>query len=263
MTVVLTGDVHQTIGSSDQRFARRTEAALSVDYARIASLYGLRVTLFFTGRAVVEDGNDAIDLLKMDNVEIGGHGWDALRPRWWHRVMNVLTGSPHGPSMLQRQMIRRTCETLERYTSLPVRSWRNHAYRHNKETPYLLHEAGVVTWSDWVSYGESRPLPHPSGITVLPINTLPDHEHLRHGARQPELVAKEESGAAYPPDQWYDRISTQVDAITDNGGIATILAHPICMHVVDDFTTFEKMCRFLSRYTSLSAGEVPKCIHSS
>lgn len=263
MTVILTGDVHHAIGSSDQRFVARSEAALAVDYARIAAHHGVKATLFFTGRAIVENGAEARALLTMSNVEIGGHGWDALRPQWWHRMLSWLTGSPHGPAWLQRRMIHRTCTAIRQYTGQPVRSWRNHAYRHDGHTPHLLAEAGITVWSDKVQpcWGRSpiaSPRRHPSGITILPINTLPDHEHLYHGARTPESVAVEGCSPSYPSGAWCDQVCAQVETIVNAGGIATILAHPICMKVADDFATFERLCAFLSNYPSLFASEAAK-----
>lgn len=260
MTVVLTGDVHHAIGSSDQRFSGRSEAALAVHYARIAGRYGLKVTFFFTGRAVVEDSDDARNLLTMEHVEIGGHGWDALRPRWWYGLLSRLTGSCHGPPWLQRRMIRRTCVVIERYTGSPVRSWRNHAYRHDKHTPGLLAEAGVSVWSDEVTFERAFPHRHPSGVVMLPINTLPDHEHLYHGARTPEFIAAKGESPSYPPDLWRSKACAQVEEISSTGGIATILAHPICMKVSDDFSTFDRLCCFLSNHPSLFASEVAKLL---
>lgn len=257
MPVVLTGDVHQAIGSSDQQFTDCSEAALAVEYAQIAASFGLKVTLFFTGRAIVEVENEgaAKPLLAMDNVEIGGHGWDALRPRWWHRMMSGLTGSPHGPQWLQRRMIQRTCATIRRYADKPVRSWRNHAYRHDQNTPYLLAESGISVWSDHVQPERHNPYPHPSGLVVLPLNTLPDHENLYHGKRTPARLIAREMPLSYSPDDWLDMVRTQIESIVSGGGTATILAHPICMKVVDNWDTFEQLCSLLSNYINVFARE--------
>ena len=255
MSVILTGDVHQRIGSSDQHFVQDSEAALAVHYAQIAAGHGVKVTLFVTGRAMIEDGTDAVPLLAMAHVEIGGHGWDALRPRRWHGLLTRLAGSPHGPRWLQRRMIRHTCAIIEQYTGHPVRSWRNHAYRYDRHTPSLLAQAGVRVWSDEVQSERERPYRDPAGIAILPINTLPDHEHLYHGVRTPEFVASEGRGPSYTPEEWCDMVCAQVQAIVEAGGIATVLAHPICMKVADDFATFDSLCAFVSRYPTLLANE--------
>ncbi|HEY75778.1 MAG TPA: polysaccharide deacetylase family protein [Thermoflexia bacterium] len=260
--IVLTGDVHHAIGSADQRFVTVSETALAVEYARIAARYGLKVTLFLTGRAAVEEGESAGRLAAMENVEVGGHGWDALRPRWWHGLLNRVIGSPHGPPALQRRAIRRTCRILETITGQSVRSWRNHAYRCDRHTPRLLAEAGIVVWSDVVQMDQFHPRRHPSGVVILPINTLPDHEHLYHGARTPDRADLVEQGPSYFPGQWLERVCRQVERIVRAGGIATVLAHPICMRVADGFATFEGLCVFLSRYPSMFASEVVQlCDH--
>jgi len=160
-------------------------------------------------------------------------------------------------------MIHRTCAVIKQYTGQPVRSWRHHAYRHDQHTLRLLAKAGITVWSDEVQLDCYSPRRHPDGVVILPINTLPDHEHLYHGARTPELVAAEGRGPSYPPELWCDQVCTQVERIVNAGGVATLLAHPICMKVADNFATFEQLCAFLSRHTSLFASEVVEesCVH--
>lgn len=255
MPIVLTGDVHQELGTEEQKFADKSEAALACTYAQIAANHGLKVTLFFTGRAIVENDNDARAILAMNNVEIGGHGWDALRPRWWHLMLRVLTGSPHGSDWMQRRMIQRTCSVIENHTGESVRSWRNHAYRHNRQTPYLLAATNIKVWSDEVNLDRMMPHRHPSGTLALPINTLPDHENMYHAERTREHVIAKNRGLSYSPEVWCNKVSTQVETITSTGGIATILSHPICMQIADDFKTFEHLCRNLSKHPSIWARE--------
>lgn len=256
MSVVLTGDVHQSLSSaSDQRFTPHSESELAVRYAQIAARHNLKVTLFITGRAVIEDDGTAAVLKELENVEIGAHGWDAFRPVWWHRALSLATGSPHGPARLQWRMVQRTCKVIRELTGKPVRSWRNHAYRHDRHTPYLLSRAGMTTWSDEVSLESRGPYRHPAGITSLPINTLPDHENLLHGARTANSLPRQQAATALSGEQWCERVCTQVDAVLDQGGTATLLAHPICMEICDNWSSFERLCARLERYPSLFASE--------
>lgn len=256
MSVVLTGDIHQYFGGLDQAVLGPSESAAGVEYARIAAQHGVKVTLFVTGRAIVEDGADLAPLVEMPNVEIGGHGWDSLQPRLWHGFMNRVLGSPHGPLCMQRRMVRRTCSTIEAFTSRPVRSWRNHAYRYDTNTPYILADAGIRTWSDDHNLEQYHPYRHRSGVTVLPINTLPDHENLYHGMRTPEFVAADGSTPSYDIDVWLGKVRTGVKRIVAAGGVATVLAHPACMKIADEWTTFKRLCGFLSAYESLFAEEI-------
>ena len=256
MTVVLTGDVHQWIDSSDRAYARETECALAVEYARIAGRHGLKVTLFFTGRAIIEDPTSVRKLLDEENVEVAGHGWDSFRPRWRYRVLGKLFGSPHGSSAMQTRMVERTCVAIERTTARPVLSWRNHAYFFDAHTSRALADAGVRVWSDEVDLERTGPHRHGSGVTILPINTTPDHEHLYHGDQAPEAVPPAKRPQYDHPDAWREAVSKQADAIVTGGGVATILAHPLCMKVVDDWRTFDRLCASLSRYPSAWAAEV-------
>jgi hypothetical protein len=257
MPVVLTGDVHHHIPSSDRAHAAESESELALEYARIAEQHGLKVTLFFTGRALRDDVADALPLLSMENVEIGGHGWDAFTPRWLYRPLGRLSGSPHGPPSWQRRSIVRTCAVVERLTAKPVRSWRDHAYTRDANTARLLVDAGIVAWSDEVDLARRRPYAHESGLVVLPINTPPDHENLYHGDRTPETLGDTRS---LSPAEWRTRVLEAVDATIADGGVATILAHPLCMKVVDGWDTFEALCTSLAGRPSMFATEAAKAV---
>jgi hypothetical protein len=55
---------------------------------------------------------------------------------------------------------------------------------------------------------------------------------------------------------WLEIVQDNVRAIDNLGGIATILAHPLCMDVADGMQAFEDLCRFLSRYRTGWVSEV-------
>jgi peptidoglycan/xylan/chitin deacetylase (PgdA/CDA1 family) len=255
MTIVLTGDVHQWIDSADRGYADETECKLAVHYARIAGRHGLKVTLFLTGKAVIEDTAAVRALLAQENVEIGGHGWDSFRPRWRYRALNKLFGSPHGSRGMQARMIARTRRTIERVTSRPLSSWRNHGYRFDVNTPRVLADAGIRTWSDEVDRNRVGPHRHASGVTILPINTTPDHEHLFHGDQTVETLPAARRSQYADADTWRECVVHEAGSITAQRGCATILAHPLCMKVLDDWKTFDLLCGSLSSYASAWATE--------
>lgn len=263
MAVVLTGDVHHRIPSGDRRHATDSESALAVEYATIARRHGLRTTLFLTGRAVADEADDSRPLVSMDNVEIGGHGWDAFQPRKLYAALRRVSGSPHGPGLYQRYWtIRRTCTALERFTGAPIRSWRNHAYTRDRRTPVLLAQAGISAWSDEVDLERGGPYLHESGLVVLPMNTLPDHEHVFHGDLTPEVAQASSRSEVYPAAEWLERVCRQTESIVSAGGVATILAHPLCMKVADEWATFEQLCSFLAQFPSLFAAEAASIARS-
>ena len=253
MPIVLTGDVHHRIPSADRGHATESESELAVEFARIAGRHGLKVTLLFTGLALRDDADDARPLLEIDTVEIGGHGWDAFHPRWLYRPLARVSGSPQGFRRWQRRGIRRTCAEVERFSGRPARSWRNHAYIHDEHTAGLLAEAGIVAWSDEVNLARPHPYVRESGLVVLPINTTPDHENVYHGDRTPESLG---DVSALTPTEWRTRVVEDVGRVCAEGGVATILAHPLCMKVSDRWETFEALCANLAPYPSLFAAEV-------
>jgi hypothetical protein len=252
--IVLTGDVHHTIAAADQAYTQSSEAALAIEYAQIAARHGLKTTQFVTGRAVVEFESAIRALAALDNVALGGHGWDAFQPDLRYRIIRRASGSVHGPRAHQRWSVRRTQRALERTTDRPVDTWRNHAYTHDTNTPFVLAAEGVVAWSDVVDTTITRPYRHPAGLVVLPINTTPDHERMYHGGQTPATVG--DRARLYKVDEWCEQVIAEAQSIVEAGGIATILAHPICMQVADDWRAFDRLCAQLSRFQSLWAHEV-------
>jgi hypothetical protein len=252
MPLVLTGDVHHRIPSSDRGHASESESELAVEMARIAGDHGLKVTLLFTGLALRDDAEDARPLLEIDTVEIGGHGWDAFHPRWLYRPLARASGSPQGFRRWQRRGIARTCAEVERFTGHAARTWRNHAYAHDDDTAQLLAEAGIVAWSDEVDPARAHPYVREEGLVVLPINTTPDHENVYHGDRTPESLG---DAPSLTPTEWRARVVEEVERVHTEGGVATILAHPLCMKVADEWQTFQALCADLARYPSLFAAE--------
>jgi hypothetical protein len=201
-------------------------------------------------------------LLTEENVEFGGHGWDSFRPPWRYRILRKVFGSPHGSSWIQARMVRRTCATIARATGQHVQSWRNHAYAHDSHTPRVLSEAGIGVWSDRVDSARARPYSHASGVTILPINTTPDHEHLYHGGQTVETIPVARQSQYDHPGAWRENVLRQAQRIIAEGGVATILAHPLCMKVVDDWRTFDRLCASLSSYSSAWALEAAELAHA-
>ena len=99
------------------------------------------------------------------------------------------------------------------------------------------------------------PYRHQDGVTILPINTTPDHEHLFHGGQTEETIPPARRSQYYVADAWRERVVQETETIVGRGGVATILAHPLCMKVVDDWRTFERLCSELSGYPSAWATE--------
>jgi peptidoglycan/xylan/chitin deacetylase (PgdA/CDA1 family) len=241
--------------TQDQAYMDCTEVEAAIEYAEIAANYNVPVTLFVTGKAAVEEPDRVERLAAMDNVEIGGHNYWAfdtpIHTAW--RAVEKLSGgcigSWNGPRPFQRHEIKRTITALTE-RGVDVATWRDHAYRYDQHTVELLTEMGITHFSD--SVGPHQSVRQKKGLTVVPINTPPDHEHLYHAFRTPESQAVDQfvgpfGMESYEGKNWLKWVRNSVNSVTESEQIATILAHPSCMKLTDNFIIFEELCSFLSK----------------
>jgi len=247
MTVCLTGDVHHmSMATRDQAHMAGTELEAALEYARIAGSHDHPVTLFVTGKASVEEPERVATLAAMDHVELGGHDYYAFDTPL-HTAFRGLLGTWNGPRRFQSWEVGRTLDALADHGA-QVRSWRDHAYRHDEQTPGVLRERGITHFSDAVEPGGA--VRDADGLRVVPINTPPDHEHVYHAFRTPEFVAGSDFEGPFGSDsrsaaEWVEWVLETVADCTGSGRTATVLAHPSCMRLADGFEAFERLCRGL------------------
>jgi Polysaccharide deacetylase len=294
--IFLTGDVHHmSLNAPDHDYSNITEVEAAVKYAKIAGKHGIKVTLFLTGKCFVEEPGSVKELLKFDNVEIGGHTWNAFRFRPFHYISRMVLGSFYGPRFYQRWDIEKTLNVIEDRTGNKCRSWRGHAYHGDSITEELLAKKGVKVISNEV-YPEAKIRVLNNGLISLPINTLPDHEHIYHGRKTREFVERDlfirENGPLsifslppprskgdwkravlelikkvpglklgfsreyFSPQEWFDIMREDVQKGLKQQGFKTILAHPLCMEIIDGMQSFESLCRFLKAFDSFFVSEI-------
>ncbi len=232
----------------EQRHLVGTEIEAMVEYAGIASSHGVKVTAFVAGKAALDAPELAARLAAEPLVELGGHWFDAFPWLLPYQVFGKLTGLRRGPAQWQARDIRRTIAAIERTSSVRIRAWRDHAYRHDRNTFGLLAGEGIKAVSDDVDPRRLGPKVV-DGVLSVPINVLPDHESIRHpgdDGAPPQLSAAD----------WLDRVDEQAEAIVSRDGVATILAHPACMKTIDEFTTFRRLCVALERYPTAWLSEL-------
>lgn len=244
MTVCLTGDVHHmSLETREQEYMDGTEVGAALEYADIAAAYGVPVTLFVTGKAAVEEPKRVRRLASMDNVEIGGHNYWAFGTPV-HKAFHRLLGTWNGPHPFQSWEIGKTVDAFSGLR-IEIRSWRDHAYRHDANTASLLAAHGITHFSDAV--GPNEAVKRENGLIVVPINTPPDHEHIYHAFRTPEFVEMNDfqgpfGEESYDPREWCNRALTVANYHERSGTDATILAHPACLRLADNFRSFEYLC---------------------
>ncbi|GAB3687860.1 hypothetical protein GCM10028857_21410 [Salinarchaeum chitinilyticum] len=262
MTVCVTGDVHHmSLGTRDQEYMDRTEVEVAIEYAEIAAEYDVPVTLFCTGKCAVEEPDRMRELAAMENVEIGGHNFyafDTVVHKGWRGLAKVTggrVGSWNGPRRFQSWEIGKTIAAFEEL-GIEITSWRDHAYRHDGRTASLLAEHEVTHFSD--ARGPDERLRREDGLTVVPINTPPDHEHVFHAFRQPDSEAVRTfegpfgSESMYP-DDWTEWVLEHVNDVRDT---ATVLGHPACLWLADEFESFTNLCQTLRNRESVQMRDI-------
>jgi len=265
--ICLTGDIHHQLNAPNQALIQTPEISLATNYLSITARYRLKTTLFITGKTFKESEKKIKEISHFNNLEIGGHTWSALKPAWLHSFFTLTTGSFYGPKSYQHRDIKRTLQIIKEKTGFQPVSWRTHSYQSDKNTVRLLEKNGVRILSDRVLVKKLKPYKIPnSNLISLPINVLPDHEHLYHGKRNEEQVRKlinkgwqdDFTNQSYQPDRYFEIIKQQVKKIEKQGGIATLLLHPICMKIVDNFQSFEKFCQWLRKknYKTICCQEI-------
>ncbi len=258
--ICLTGNVHhRSYRGSDVRPAGHTEVQLALRYCDIAARHQVKLTLFITGKACLEEPDTVAALGRSAHCEIGGHTFCAFRslPHW---LSKHLGGSVLGSAAMQRYDIERTITSIQDVTGKRITAWRNHAFQRDAHTYSLLGELGIQIVSDQVSTTTTSVERLSQELIALPINTLPDHEHLLHGRYVPGRAYFSQLEDRRTIQEWRESVEHQVDTIERLGGIATLLVRPLCMAVADDMQSFDQLCRFLSRYETrwISEATLPR-----
>jgi hypothetical protein len=272
--ICLTGDVHHSsLGTNDQRYlSGDTEVLIAARYVQLAEAHGLKLTLYVTGKTFAGEWRDFQPVAAARLVEIGGHTYSGIPLPWWKKAWYRWRGltppshsGTHGLRDVQRRDICQCLAAIKGFLHRPVLAWRSHGLVHDAHTYPLLAEAGIRLISDEISATKTRPEPTTAGLLSHPINVLPDHDHLLHAHRDQAFVAQAKRrgyGAdafgceSYPIKQWGDLVQQQVEAIESQGGVATVLMHPICQFLADGFRTAEKLFAFFARYRTVWASEL-------
>ncbi|MDH5562557.1 MAG: polysaccharide deacetylase family protein [Nitrospirota bacterium] len=254
--ICLTGDVHQrSYRGTDTPFSPYSEVELAEKYVNIAAGYGIRMTLFFTGKACLEEPRGVKRLAEMPLCEIGGHTFAAFRDPW-SRIYRKIYRNPWGSPAHQQRDIVKTINSIQSVIGRRISVWRNHSYINTVDTPKFLETAAIRWVSDEVNPLKQSWEPLSPALNSLPINVRPDHEHLLHGKYQPGKAKPSQLKGRVSIAEWVEQVKTDVQAISAGGGIATILAHPLCMEVADGMVAFEELCRFLQSFPTCWVSEV-------
>lgn len=265
MRICLTGDLHHaTLRTGNQAHADRSEIDIAGDYTVRLREAGVKVTYFVSGRAMEEEWPSLKPICDSPNVEIGGHNYSCLTPVLMHRVFKKVFGSYNGPALVQRRDCERTIDAIRMRTGRRIRAFRNHMYMHGPGTEEALARCGIDVCSDGVRAASLGPERHETGLYNLPINVIPDHEHLYHAERTREWVdawlaryrfSDDFGSRSYEVEEWTDLVISQLHRNAERGALSTLIIHPITLHLCDRFRSFGRILDVLARAETIFVSE--------
>lgn len=260
--ICLTADVHhKTLNNYEMRNIDSTEASLALQYVDILKKYDLNVTIFFTGLTGIQEPEKVLQIASQKGVEIGGHTFFAFKHRRLYNLWRKITGNGNGPAFFQNWEIRKTLHVLNNISLCPVVSWRNHAFRSDKNTYLLLKQNGINFVSDLVTPLLYKPRYHiPTRLIEIPINNLTDNDFIYRSSSKyikgKTINVGGLSDKIMSPREWLKKVLYQTEKIEKAGGISTLLVHPACMKATDDFKLFRELCSELTSYQSICMKDI-------
>ena len=242
--IIISGDIHHmSMNGHDQILLGEkssvTEVTLCEPFLELVNHYGFKPILFFTAHCVIEEYALIKKLINNYQFYIGGHTYSAYRPKIIFRALYKLFGTYYPIQYLQNLDISLTKKVFREKLDLEIDIWRNHAYFNDKNTNKILLKNGFKIVSNLVDLDQYIPFLD-EGILKLPINTFPDHEYLSHS---------NDHNVNWTIQKWYESNISQIKKILLKGGKPTLLTHPLCLYLENNFKNFDQ---FLSTINKLS-----------
>lgn len=258
--ICVTSDIHHmSLHTGNQQHSDRAETCIAAEFTSLLAQRDVRLTCFITGKCFEEEWSAVQPICKSENTEIGGHTYNCFMPELWHRGCKKLFGSYNGPRWQQNWDIAKTKRIIQQKAGITITSWRNHMYMHGPYTEELLVKNGIEVCCDNVKRDSVNPSKHHSGLYNLPLNIIPDHEHLYHAERTPEWVEnwqrrydwKDDYGSeSYYFEQWFEIFKQGILEREKAGITSQILIHPITIYLAGGQEGLHRIADFLAKFES-------------
>lgn len=140
-------------------------------------------------------------------------------------------------------------------------------YMHGPNTEDVLHRLGINICSDGVKKEQHGLVNHTSGIYNLPINIIPDHEHLIHAERTPEWIKQwqerynwsDDFGSnSYYIEEWSKLVLEQLKENERNNKLSVMIIHPITMYLADEFKSVKMILDYIQTKETVFMGDLIK-----
>jgi peptidoglycan/xylan/chitin deacetylase (PgdA/CDA1 family) len=263
--IVLTADLHHaSLDTENQRASDLGEITCARRFWERTEEAKIPVTFFVSGKSFVEHWDELRPLCESERVELGGHTWDCFEQGWVHRASKLALGSYPGPRWMEARSIHRTRAIARAKSGRDLLVWRNHMYMGGPSSDEVLAAAGIRVRSDGVQATSRGPSVGAHGVVQMPLNVIPDHEHLLHGERTPEWVARwqrelrwsDDFGpGSYPIEAYVELLIEQLHVNERAGVISTLLLHPITLHLADRMQRLDRILEALSRYETVTMSQ--------
>lgn len=264
--ICLTADLHHmSLKTGNQMHSDKTEISLAAEFVKMMESRDIKGSFFITGRSFEEEFDELLPIIVSPNIELGGHNYEAFKPELLHRVWNKLTKNYNGPYAYQYYDTKKTIDIIEAITGKRINIWRNHMYMHGSNTEKVLSSLGIGICSDGVVKDNFTPQEDATGIYNLPINIIPDHEHIIHAERTPQWIKQwqerynwsDDFGPdSYYIDEWAELVLNQLRENEQNKRLSVMIIHPITMYLADNFIAVKKILDFIATKESVFMGDL-------
>lgn len=138
-------------------------------------------------------------------------------------------------------------------------------YMHGPNTEKVLYNLGIKVCSDGVKKDNFIPKQDVTGIYNLPINIIPDHEHIIHAERTPEWIEQwqkrynwsDDFGPdSYYIDKWADMVITQLKDNEKHEKLSVMIIHPITMYLADEFEAVKRILDYIQTRETVFMGDL-------
>jgi peptidoglycan/xylan/chitin deacetylase (PgdA/CDA1 family) len=266
--ICLTADLHHmSLQTGNQMHSDKTEISLAIAFVKMMEDRDIKGSFFITGRSFDEEWDEVKPIVESQNIEIGGHTYEAFKPELLHRIWNKLTKNYNGPYAYQYYDTKKTIDTIYKKTGKRITIWRNHMYMHGPNTEKILKRLGIEVCSDGVKKENYTLQKDETGLYNLPINIIPDHEHIIHAERTPEWIAawqkrynwSDDFGPdSYYIETWAEMVIEQLKENEANNRLSVMIIHPITMYLADKFVSVKSILDYIQTRETIFMGELVK-----
>lgn len=265
--ICFTCDIHNaSLKIPYQSYADKSELQVTQMFLKLLEKYGVKATIFITGKCFTEEIDDVMPICNHPLVEVGGHNYYCFQPEIWHRFWGKTIRNYSGPRWYQRYDIKKTRDIIYDKTGYKLFSWRNHMFIHGRNTESILSKLGIKICADEVKASGTGPVWHKKGIFNFPVNIMPDFDHLYHANRTEESISKwletskwsDDFGSeSYYINQWTDIVLDQLKEKVDQDIIVNMLIHPLSHYICDKFENIERILKFIGSNKNCFYNELP------